>query len=251
MVKNNGDEEEAAEMKLAICEDNQKERLFLENQISRYCTPDGKKISYDVFDSGIELLNVLEKNNYDLLILDILMPGFDGLRTSKEIRSINETIPIIFITSSTEYAVESYRVHAFDYLMKPLNTALLYQDLDQIYRQLKQKESESLTIHKAKEIHVVSLDELVCLEVQNRILSFHLLEKETIRVTGHLMDYEETLLKRPEFLKVHRSFIINMNLMQSFHHSTFTTLTGLTVPIARTLSKTVQKTYMEHLRMSI
>ena len=75
----------------------------------------------------------MQKENYDVLLLDIIMPGLNGIGAAREIRENDRSIPIIFLTSSPEFAVESYRVRAFDYLLKPVNGEELFRSLDNIY----------------------------------------------------------------------------------------------------------------------
>ena len=88
-------------------------------------TRDGS-LTYDIFTNATDLLETIPVHHFDLLLLDILMPGITGMDAAREIRQTNSTIPIIFLTSSSEYAVESYRVNAADYLLKPLDADKLF-----------------------------------------------------------------------------------------------------------------------------
>ncbi len=74
----------------------------------------------------MDLLASMERENYDLLFLDVLMPGLSGIQAAREIRQKNENIKIVFLTSSPEYAVESYSVQATNYLLKPATEERLF-----------------------------------------------------------------------------------------------------------------------------
>ncbi len=237
-------------MIFAICDDDKEQLNILIDLLENYQSASGETMKFDVFQNGLDLMAALQSRTYDALLLDILMPGFNGIEAAKEIRGFNEKLPIIFLTSSPEFAVESYRVHAFDYLLKPVDQVDFYKTLDRICLH-KHEQTDTLTIQVAKAIYVLPLSQIEFLEVSNRTLFFHLSDGSEKVITGRLYEYEETLLKHPQFLKVHRSFIINMDLMKALDKQSFLTLSGRNVPISRNLLQSIQKTYMDYLHMAI
>lgn len=238
-------------MKIAICEDNTRQQNILTAALDAYRTPAGEHVQYDVYPNGLELLASKNAHLYDVLLLDILMPGFTGIETAKGIRESNEKIPIIFLTTSQEFAVESYRVHAFDYLMKPVDQKALFATLDKAYAMTETTLEKSIMLQTSKAIYVLSLSQIEFVEVSNRTLSFHLIDGTIKSISGRLSDYENTLLNYPEFLKIHRSYIINMDLMKALKQKSFITLTGNEVPISRNLLPVIQRRYIEHLHSAI
>lgn len=238
-------------MKIAICEDDTRQQNILTAALDSYRTPADEYIQYDVYPNGLDLLASKTIQLYDILLLDILMPGFTGIQTAREIRETNEKIPIIFLTNSQEFAVESYRVHAFDYLMKPIDQKALFKTLDKAYAMTETTLEKSIILQASKAIYVLSLSQIEFVEVSNRTLSFHLIDGTVKSITGRLSDYENTLLSHPEFLKIHRSYLINMDLMKALKQKSFITLTGDEVPISRNLLHIVQKQYIEHLHSAI
>lgn len=238
-------------MKIALCED---EKMYIEDvkeKLKAYVTPEGGKIVLEVFGSALILLDALGKEKFDAILLDIVMPGYSGMEAARDIRRINASIPIVFLTSSPEYAVESYRVHAFDYLMKPVKSEDLFNTLNDIFAVKQVKSNDSITVTYNKETNVILLDKLVFLEVRSRTLYFYMLNGSCIEVTGRLSDYEEPLLTHSNFLKVHRSFIVNMNHMKIYDRKSFVSLTGQTIPISRTITKEVQNSYMDYLHTAV
>lgn len=77
-------------------------------------------------------MDALRGVNYQLLLLDILMPGFTGIQAAREIRTFDSETKIIFLTSSPEFAVESYGVDAFYYLLKHIREGDLFPVLDRL-----------------------------------------------------------------------------------------------------------------------
>lgn len=238
-------------MKIAICEDNTAQQNILTAALDSYRTPAGEYAQYDVYYNGLDLLNSINTHPYDVLLLDILMPGFTGIETAREIRESNEKIPIIFLTTSREFAVESYRVHAFDYLMKPVDRNALFEALDKAYATSESTLEKSIMVQAAKAIYMLSLSQIEFVEINSRTLSFHLIDRTVTSISGRLSDYEDALLRHSEFLKIHRSYIINMDFMKSMNQKGFITLTGNEVPISRNLLPAIKKRYIEYLHSAI
>lgn len=234
-------------MTLAVCDDNLEELTIIESFLREYRTPSGNSILFDCFHTADELLAAFHAKKYDGLLMDIIMPGTTGMEAAREIRKNCNQIPIIFLTSSPEYAVESYRIRTLDYLMKPIDKKLLFAALDTIYSQLSLP-NDFLTIRTAKAMEVIPYAQIEAVEINNKTLLFHLANGTVKSITGKLSDYEKNLLCRDEFIKVHRSYIINMSLMKSFSSQYFKTLSNVMIPISRNLQKQVKDAYMSFLR---
>ncbi|MCR5521528.1 MAG: LytTR family DNA-binding domain-containing protein [Lachnospiraceae bacterium] len=233
-------------MNIGICEDNKIELEKLEAVLGGYKTPDGGRLCYQCFKSSFELISSMEKNAYDALIMDILMPGLNGMEAAHDIRVHNEAVPIIFLTSSPEFAVESYSVMAYDYILKPVDPTRLYATLNRIYSDLGIN-PDTLSIETPKAIFRLSYNSIDFVEVSNRTLTFHLTDGSDRSVTGRLSDFEDRLLSRPGFCKVHRAFIVNLDFMRSLESKEFISLSGKSIPISRNLTKEVHDAFVKRL----
>jgi two-component SAPR family response regulator len=80
------------------------------------------------------------------------MPGMNGIQTAKQIRQFNEAVKIIFLTSSSEFAVDSYAVGASYYLLKPVEKMSFFEILQRFLHTSKQKEEESIILHDGKSL---------------------------------------------------------------------------------------------------
>lgn len=231
---------------IAICDDDLQVLSHLSKVINRY--QEEKKISmkYSVFSNAIELLEAMHHESFHVLLLDVLMPGMNGIQAAKEIRQFNPEIKIIFLTSSPEYAVESYTVDAYYYLMKPGTSDKLFPILNKLITEF-QKEEEALIIKFPAGILRIPFHKLEFLEVFNKKLLFHLADGNVKELSGSLSEYEHNLLLRQEFIKVHRSYIVNMSFIQELSSKTLTTFNQQTIPISRLLYAQVREEYMQHL----
>lgn len=107
--------------RLAFCDDDPNIHDQLTALLEKYRTQRKADLECTAFRSPLDLLAAIESGaRYDILLLDVLMPAEDGITAAKEIRQYDKTVHIIFLTSSTEFAVESYVVGAYFYLLKPI-----------------------------------------------------------------------------------------------------------------------------------
>lgn len=188
----------------------------------------------------------VRKADFDFLILDVMMPLVNGMQIAHEVRAFDEHIKIAFLTSSPEFAVESYSVEAFAYLLKPATAGNLFPVLGKLFRTV-QKQEEGLRVKFQNGFANLLFSRLAYVEVMNRTLCFHLTDGSVREMIASLSDYEETLLQRPEFIRVHRAFIVNLWQVQELRAADILTYTGRVVPVSRRLYAQVRKAYMDQL----
>lgn len=235
-------------MKIAICDDNAQELIRISSLIDNYRLEKNILLTYKTFQSAAELVSTLESGgtDYDVLLLDILMPGLSGLQAAYEIREFDGVTKIIFLTSSPEFAVESYQVKAYNYILKPVSKEKLYTVLDELVKE-DQKPQEGLTIKAKGSISHILFSRIVFVEVMNKTLFFHLSDGSVREVNSTLSAIEAKLLSRPEFIKVHRSYLVNLWHTSEVGPNGIITSTGKSVPISRLHYGEVRAAYMKHL----
>lgn len=236
-------------MRVAVCDDEIEYINHISDLVDKYQAPTGEKIILDTYSNAIELMAAMNQVSYDLLLMDIIMPGFTGINAVKELRANGSDIPIIFLTTSPEYAVESYRVKALDYLMKPIDAKDFYMALDQVLAQ--KKDSDIITLATPRGVQVILCDQLVFVEIKNKLLHFFMLDGTKKEIHGRLADYEDALLKKKNFLKIHRSYIINMDLMKNYDKKCFIAMTGQIIPVSRNLGKEIYEGYINYLHGAV
>ena len=233
-------------MRIAVCDDDQQILFSVLSQLVSYQEQRQTKLSCQCFENAMDLLASLEHENYDLLFLDVLMPGLNGIQAAREIRQRNENIKIVFLTSSPEYAVESYSVQATNYLLKPATEERLFPILDQLADWLRKPE-EALTIQTHGSVFRLPYGKIEYIEVMSKTLYFYLTDGSIKEVRGSLFEYEPALLARPGFCKIHRSYLVNFSWVTEVHQGELLTASGRRVPIARSAYKQVRTAYTEFL----
>ncbi|MEG2652230.1 MAG: LytTR family DNA-binding domain-containing protein [Ruthenibacterium sp.] len=233
-------------MHIAVCDDDSMELARIASLLDAYRRERNICLSYQTYLSAAELLFAIKSKQYDLLLLDILMPGFTGLQAAQEVRTFDSGTNIIFFTSSPEFALESYAVKARDYILKPVLKEKLFSALDAVLAQ-EPEVFEGLSIRAQRGMAHILFSRLAFVEVMNKQLHFHLSDGEVRAVRASLTDYEQRLLIRPEFIKVHRAYLVNLWQMRELTPGGFVTHNGDSIPVSRLLYSGVRKAYLEHL----
>ncbi len=233
-------------MRIAVCDDQIKELNRLSTLLNDYREKTKACFTYTTYSDSIALLEDVRKGGFDFLILDVMMPLVNGMEVAHEVREFDDNIKIAFLTSSPEFAVESYSVEAFAYLLKPASADNLYPILDKLFR-MAQKPEDGLSVKFQNGVANIPFFRLAYVEVMNRMLCFHLTDGSVRELVAPLSEYEGVLLQRPQFIRVHRAFIVNLWQVQELRSADILTYTGRVVPVSRRLYAQVRKAYMDHL----
>ena len=231
-------------MYIAVCDDRAEELALVTGLLDRWQQEQGVGLRYRTFSSAAQLLDAAERERFSLYLLDVMMPGMDGIAAAREIRTFDDGAPIVFLTTSPGFAYESYRVQALDYLLKPIRPEALFPLLNKLLLR-EQNPQEGLTLKCGNALVRVLFSQLAFVEVSGKHLFFNLTDGTVREVFGTLSEYEGILLRRPEFLRTHRSYIVNMLQAQEFSPTGLRTFSGKNLPVSRRLYPQLQKEYMK------
>ncbi|MCM1388630.1 MAG: LytTR family DNA-binding domain-containing protein [Bacillus sp. (in: Bacteria)] len=197
----------------AVCDDEITQCAHIAGIIGKIMDEMG--ISYTVrqFNSGQELLQAAE--HFDIIFLDIMMYGPDGMQTARLLREQKRYRGIVvFISSSREYALEAYDVEAFHYLLKPVDEKKLAKILQKAVMQTQDSSREFMLISKERQTKKLFLDTIYYLEIRGR--------KTDIHTTDAVVTYYEQIgvlekaLQGKGFFRCHKSYIINLQYVTSY-----------------------------------
>lgn len=224
---------EVAMMRVAFCDDDIGTLNEMQGLLDQYCGRRGWKIAGRAFRSPVELLAELEQGaRFDVLFLDILMPGQNGIETAAEIRNYDTNVKIIFLTSSPEFAVQSYTVKAYFYQLKPLRAEDFFRVLDAALEECRRDQENSLILRCGGVITRIELERLEFCEVIHRTLLFHMLSGKVVESSGSLDELGKQLAPYGCFLRIHRSYIVNLDYVRNISRRavTMTCLTEIPIP---------------------
>ena len=235
-------------IKIALCDDDLPVLSEVSGLLDKYRQERSQEMAYAAFHSPLELLHEIEKGrNWDILFLDIIMPGQNGINVAKEIRQYNQAAKIIFLTSSSEYAVESYMVGAFFYQLKPIGEERsFFQLLDSVVAEVEKAQVNSLVLRCKGGIARIDLYRLEYCEVMGHTLVFHLENGKILESVGSMDELYRKLAKYEEFLRPHRSFLINMAYIQSISYKAITVAGHAEIPIPHGKCSEIKQKYLEY-----
>jgi DNA-binding LytR/AlgR family response regulator len=233
-------------IRLAVCDD---EALCLDSMrrmIEQWSANCGIPFQLGCFDNGDALLKSIRSVKTDVVLLDIMMPLLNGMDTAHEIREFDKMAKIVFLTSSPEFALQSYSVKASGYIIKPVSFEHLSEVLDDCTAAL-HEEPENLLLKSACGYHKIYLHDIEYIEAQNKRVMFFLKSGQSLTITEPLYSFENRLLTKDGFFKCHRSYIISMNHVNSFNTAEIRMKSGSALPIARSSAKAFQEAYFSYM----
>lgn len=234
-------------IKTAFCDDDLLAINEMNLLLDQYCQENGQEIARTIFHSPLELLAEIEKGaHFDILFLDIIMPGQNGINVAREIRQNDRTVKIIFLTSSSEFAVESYTVDAFFYVVKPVGAEDFCRLMDSAISQCEREKRGSLVLRCKNGITRIALEKLIYCEVIGRTLVFHLESGMNLESIGSLDELSGELAQYGSFLRPHRSFLINMEYIQSISYKAITLDNLERIPIPHGKCSEIKNLYLEY-----
>ncbi len=220
---------------IAICDDSKQERQILAALFKRYQELHATPLQIHIFQNGFSLLDAIDQGKrFDITILDILMPGENGIEIARNIRASGTDTEIIFLTSSPEYAVDSYEVKAQNYLLKPVTEEKFFASIDSILAELDEKDTASFIIYTTeKQYSRIRVSSLVYGEVTHRTITLHLADQTMISAVMTFTEFQDILKAYPDFTYPHRSYAVNMNYIQYVTKSDIILTDGQKIPLSR------------------
>lgn len=224
-------------LRFAVCDDQSVELKLLEKLLRQYasersCLP----IEIALYKSPADLLRQLRSGiQYDVFVLDMIMPEYSGVEVGHAIRNGGCDSAIIYITASPDFALDAISVHPEQYLLKPINPETLFRVLDDARKRMSSQKPE-VTIRTREGVVLLPCSEIVCVEHAGRIMrvyTSHDREVESVCLRVPFEKLMEPVLRRPEFLQTHKSYLVNLQHIRSMQNGTIRTDTGMIIPISR------------------
>lgn len=232
-------------VQIAICDDSIDELSHLVQLLNQYRTSKHLNCEYAAFQNGFELISALERGRrFDLYCLDIIMPAFLGIDVAREIRTFDKSAPIVFFTSSADFALASYSVNAVNYVLKPISQEKFFITFDQILERIKVEQEDAIVVKSDEGIQRVLLSNLVFAEVMGRSVFYHLVSGKVVASVDSFTSVCDVLLKHRRFVKTHRSYVVNMQHVDIIDTKRVTLQTLSSVPIAQGKSREIKEKYL-------
>jgi two-component system, LytTR family, response regulator len=213
-----------AKLKVVITDDEVMARTLLEGMLLEYC-PNIEVVA--LCEDIPSAVKAIHKYTPDIVFMDIEMPGYSGLDILDFFSPEDVDFSIIFVTAYHQYAIDAFRLSAVDYLLKPLEPEMLIASI-QRYESTKARfhfellkhnvapgSIKRLSISGLNSIRFVEVDSVMCLKAEGAYSEINLSDGSKITSSKNLKSYETMLLGCSEFFRCHKSYIVNLNYIQS------------------------------------
>lgn len=218
----------------AIVEDEESAYQIIKQHLERFQASQRVKFDIHYFPDGYSFLE--DKGAYNLIFLDIEMPGMNGMELAKKIRAKDEKVIIIFITNMVQYAIKGYEVDALDYVLKPINYSRFEALMKKTMRILGTEESKGIFVKTNNGTMKIYLDRIYYLEILDHLLVYHTADGDY--ETWRSLASAEQELPSDIFARCNHSCIVNLAYVTGCNKDTvFVTDKAIAINISHSRKK--------------
>ncbi len=207
------------------------------------------EVTISSFSTGEQLLFHLSDNpnQADIIYLDILMGSLNGMDTAKKLREIKCKSEIVFLTTSEDYVYDAFDISPVHYLLK---TATSPEKFEEVFLRavelVRKKETDMFICEVANTQKVIPIKDISFFEIWKRVITVHYNGKETVEFYSTMEELEKQLMDKG-FVRIHRSFIVNLHYISKFQQNSLYLKTGENIPIGVTYMKRVRQSFAEYI----
>ncbi len=207
------------------------------------------EVTISSFSTGEQLLFHLSDNpnQADIIYLDILMGSLNGMDTAKKLRENKCKSEIVFLTTSEDYVYDAFDISPVHYLLK---TATSPEKFEEVFLRavelVRKKETDMFICEVANTQKVIPIKDISFFEIWKRVITVHYNGKETVEFYSTMEELEKQLMDKG-FVRIHRSFIVNLHYISKFQQNSLYLKTGENIPIGVTYMKRVRQSFAEYI----
>lgn len=218
-------------LNIVICDDENNLIIELKELLSRYAAETGREFCIFSYHDGSELLANYQPD-FDLIFMDIKMEKLSGLETAEEIRKMDGTVGLFFLTSLPQYVWKGYEYGAVNYLLKPMKYGRLKMELDRFFQRYQGREEPYLSFANDTGKYKVLYKNLRYAETDKRNVLLHFDDQQQV-IYKNMKEVASILEPQRQFARCHASFIVNLAYVKSVENLEAVLTTGERVPISQ------------------
>lgn len=235
------------EIKILVVDDSlQQVRRVIESIEQYFGNIDDISYMVDRARKSSDALDLLARNEYDIVFLDVDIDELNGVDIAKRIRLKNDNTEIIFVTAYPDFSIKAYEVFALNYLLKPIDSAVFSRTMNKAVENIRNKAIASklkfIEVVTKSESRKIYYDDILCFEKNGKFVKIHLVDGRTIEPRATLNEFEEKTESK-YFLRCHRGFLVNtMKIEKYAYDELHLRKCNMTVPVGRKFKDKVDRT---------
>lgn len=233
-------------IRIALCDDDARCLRDTQRFITTWLSTNNVHAEVSTFSDGDLLLCAFQAKPFDIIFLDIVMPLLNGIDTAQDLRSMSTACKIVFLSSSKDFAVESYTVKASNYLVKPPSFEHISAALEECIADV-ESEDYGIILKAGNGFQQLPLKNIEYIEAHNKHVKFYMDDARSFEVPEPLCALEAQLLTQERFFKTHRSYIVSIPHVDFFDMTKIITKSGNAVHIARGMGKQFHDAYFSYM----
>lgn len=235
-------------IRIAVCDDDAVTLGLLKEYLSVYQDKNPSPAIYiNYYSDPVYLLNdITRQKKYDIYILDILMPLLSGIELGVQIRDLDTSAVIIYLTSSSDYAVDAFKVRASGYIVKPVRMDDLHNELKLAIDKVDDTEGSWFSIKTSDGIVTTAVSAIMYGEWRDHVLTLFLADGrklKSVTLRESIDKATEALLKDEHFMRPHKSFVVNMEYVKKIDHKNLIMWDEYIIPVAQSKYTETKKKY--------
>lgn len=232
-----------------LCDDNQEILNQYARLLEKIANKNNVEITIFSFNSGEELLFHLSDSPdmADIIYLDILMDKLNGMDTGRKLRELGCKSEIIYLTISEDYVFDAYDILPVNYLVKTKTSTARFEEVFLRAVALAQKKETDIFVCESGNVQkVIPVKEISYFEIWKRVVTVHYNGNETVSFYS-TMEQLENQLPHKGFVRIHRSYVVNLPYISSFGQHSLVLKTNIEIPIGVTYMKQVRQAFQEYI----
>lgn len=218
---------------IALVEDTPGDLVRIQTCLDRFSEENGIEFRIFSFSRGEDLLEDY-RPIYDIVFMDIMLPGINGMETAEQLRHHDKKVLLFFLTNMSDYAIKGYTVGAMDYVMKPVTYYSLAMRLNSALRRIDTERDVSVVLRMQDGVRVLSDREIYYIEIRDHDVMFHTVDGD-LKAYGTLSEREKEL-EGHGFVRCSSWALVNLRYVEQIYKDEVV-VAGQTVHISRARRK--------------